>query len=100
MNIAILYARARGSAGFLIGLMLFIAAWLVVSKLTAFDADHGLINLMLSAEASVSLAFFAMLSDKQDEQHRAQMDAMLALLNAIKAEEDKILEEVAHERMV
>jgi len=95
-NFAQLYAKARGSKTFLYGLMAFILAWLVVSHATGFDADHGLINLILSAEASVSLAFFAMMGDKQDAQHREQVAAMLALLQAIKKEEDQILDEVEH----
>ena len=96
-NFAQLYAKARGSKAFLFGLMAFIIAWLVISQLTGLDADHGLINLILSAEASVSLAFFAMMGEKQDAQHREQIDAMLALLQAIKSEEDQILREVDHE---
>jgi low affinity Fe/Cu permease len=96
-NFAQLYAKARGSKTFLYGLTVFIVAWLAISHLTGFDADHGLINLMLSAEASVSLAFFAMQGDKQDMQHREQMDAIVDLLTAIKAEEDTILKEVEHD---
>lgn len=98
-NIARLYAKARGSKGFLYWLCLFIVTWLIVSTVTGFDHDHGLINLILSAEASVSLAFFAMLSDKQDEQHREQVAMMFELLKSIKAEEDVILEEVSDERI-
>ncbi|MDR6393067.1 DUF1003 domain-containing protein [Paraburkholderia phenoliruptrix] len=93
-NFARVYAKARGSKTFLYGLMAFILVWLTISQITGFDADHGLINLILSAEASVSLAFFAMMGEKQDAQHREQINAMLALLKAIKAEEDVILEEV------
>jgi hypothetical protein len=96
-NFARIYAKARGSKTFLYGLMAFILAWLAVSHWTGFDADHGLINLVLSAEASVSLAFFAMMGEKQDIQHREQIDAMLALLQAIKKEEDQILGKVDHE---
>lgn len=98
-NFAQLYAKARGSKTFLYGLLAFILAWLAVSRATGFDADHGLINLILSAEASVSLAFFAMMGDKQDAQHREQVAAMLALLQAIKKEEDQILEEVEHDKL-
>jgi low affinity Fe/Cu permease len=93
-NLARIYAKARGSTTFLYGLMIFIAIWLIISHVTGFDRDHGLINLMLSAEASVSLAFFAMQGEKQDDQHRQQMDAILGLLTAIKSEEDEILQEV------
>ena len=98
-NFAQMYAKARGSKTFLYGLLVFILIWLTISRLTGFDADHGLINLILSAEASVSLAFFAMMGDKQDAQHREQVDAMFALLKAIKKEEDQILQEVEHDQL-
>lgn len=66
-NFAVLYAKARGSKAFLIALCTFVGGWLTLSGITGFDADHGLINLFLSLEASISLAFFTMVSDKQTE---------------------------------
>lgn len=98
-NFAQIYAKARGSKSFLYGLCFFIAVWLTLSHITGFDADHGLINLILSAEASVSLAFFSMLSEEQDRKHQEMMAAILALLQAIKSEEDSILKEVSHDQL-
>lgn len=87
-----IYAKVRGSKAFLIGLCVFVFSWLAISHFTGFDSDHGLINLFLSFEASVSLAFFAVVSDKQYETLRAVLDA-------IKSEEDSILKEVSHDQL-
>jgi hypothetical protein len=76
INVAQFYAKARGSKWFLIGLLGIIATWLTVSNLTGFDKDHGLINLFLSAEASLSLAFFTLLNDKQNEKFEQILQAI------------------------
>lgn len=85
-----LYAKARGSKSFLVGLCLVVFTWLGVSIVTGFDKDHGLLNLFLSFEASISLAFFAVVSEMQYR-------VLLKLLEKIKREEDRILKEVEHE---
>ena len=87
INFAQFYAKARGSKWFLFGLLGIIATWLTVSRLTGFDLDHGLINLFLSAEASISLAFFTLLSDKQNERFEE-------LLKAIQKQDEKLLDVV------
>lgn len=87
MDFAQLYARMRGSKGFLIGLCVFVFGWVIVSWLTGWDHDHGALNLVLSFEASISLAFFAVVSE-------SQYQMLKDLLERIKREEDEILEEV------
>lgn len=87
MQFASVYAKARGSKWFLIGLVLFVISWLSMSYLSGFDKDHGLINLCLSAEASISLAFFALLNEQQD----AKFEQILEKLDD---KVDDILEEV------
>ena len=87
-----LYARARGSRSFLIGLCVIVFTWLGASLATGFDHDHGLLNLFLSFEASISLAFFAVVSEMQYR-------VLVELLEKIKAEEDEILEEVEHDKL-
>jgi hypothetical protein len=84
-----LYARMRGSRSFLIGLCVIVFTWLGFSLWTGFDKDHGLLNLFLSFEASISLAFFAVVSEMQYR-------VLVELLETIKKEEDVILEEVEH----
>lgn len=90
-----LYAKARGSKAFLVGLCAFVFVWLAASVITGFDHDHGLINLILSLEASISLAFFALVGEKQYQATMALLAEVRALLDAIKSEEDEILKEVA-----
>lgn len=64
-NVATIYSKFRGSKGFLIGLATFIGLWMTFHFLFGFDTDFGDLNTILSTEASVSLAFFTMVSDKQ-----------------------------------
>lgn len=92
MDLANTYAKLRGSAGFLIGLVVFIAIWLTGSKILGVDKDHGMINLLLSAEASVSLAFFAMLQEKTDARVQDQMNVVHQLLSKIDERDGKMLE--------
>ena len=94
MDLAKTYAKLRGSSGFLLGLIVFVALWLTASTMTGFDKDHGLINLMLSAEASISLAFFAMLQDRVDVAQQAQMDAIAQILTKMNERDQQILEVV------
>lgn len=71
-DFARLYATFRGSKAFLSGLVTFVAMWMGIHFLTGFDSDWGMLNLFLSLEASISLAFFTMLSDKQDAHSNEQ----------------------------
>ena len=103
---AAVYAKARGSKAFLIGLCTFVFVWLFLSATTGFDKDHGLINLILSLEASVSLAFFALIGEKQYQaimallsEIRALLSEVRAVLSLIKTEEDQILKEVSHDQL-
>lgn len=70
------YAAFRGSKGFLVGLVVFIGIWLSYHFTTGFDTEFGLLNTILSSEASVSLAFFTMLSDRQDRAQRKHAEAL------------------------
>jgi len=93
-KLALWYAKFRGSSIFLVGLLSFIAVWLMISKWIGFDRDHGLINLILSSEASVSLAFFAMMQEQTDAQHSEVMNAIKTLLEKNSKIDDKILDAV------
>lgn len=92
MDIAKTYSKLRSSTGFLVSLVLFIVLWLMLSSITGFDKDHGLINLMLSAEASVSLAFFSMLQDRVERATKLQMDIMEQLLKKMNERDEKLME--------
>lgn len=94
-NLAHWYAKFRGSATFLWGLLLFIVGWLVfVHHILGLDKDFGIINLLLSSEASVSLAFFAMMQEQTDMQHAEVMQAIKAMLEANTKVDNEILETV------
>lgn len=60
------YTQFRGSKIFLGLLILMVAGWLGAHWLFGLDPDFGGINLFLSAEASLSLAFFTIVSAMQD----------------------------------
>lgn len=93
-QLALWYARFRGSATFLFGLVGFITLWLWASTIFHFDMDHGLINLILSSEASVSLAFFAMMQEQTDMHYMEMMSAIKAMLEQSKKVDEEILETV------
>lgn len=89
-----LYTKVRGDMGFLYGLCIFIISWLVLSMISGFDKDHGLINLILSAEASVSFVFFSIIQRKQDEMLKAQMIAIEHILKKMDERDQKLMEVV------
>lgn len=94
-NFAKWYAKFRGSATFLWGLLGFIFFWVgVLHGIFGLDKDFGIINLILSSEASVSLAFFAMMQEQTDIQHSEVMNAIREMLEANKKVDEEILETV------
>lgn len=94
-KVALWYAKFRGSATFLWGLLGFIACWLtLIHGLLGFDKDFGVINLILSSEASVSLAFFAMMQEQTDLHHAELMTAIKDMLEQSKKIDAEILETV------
>jgi len=96
INFAKWYAKFRGSSIFLLGLLGYIATWLVLHKVFPWwDKDLALINLTLSAEASVSLAFFAMMQEQTDMHHAELMTAIKDMLEKSQKTEAEILEVVA-----
>lgn len=97
MDFAQMYARMRGSRGFLYTLCVFVFGWFGVSLVTGWDSDHGTLNLVLSFEASISLAFFAVVSETQYQMLKSLMERVEELLRQVKSEEDVILEEVQHD---
>lgn len=94
-NLAKWYAKFRGSATFLWGLLAFIGLWIGgVHTGLGLDKDFGIINLILSSEASVSLAFFAMMQEQTDMQHAEVMQAIKAMLEQNNKVDKEILETV------
>lgn len=83
------YVELRGSKGFLWGLVTLVTVWMCLHFLIGLDPDWGMLNLFLSSEASISLAFFTMTSAKQELaaqlRDEAQAKAMMRVLNLVEA---------------
>ena len=84
------YARFRGSAWFVLFLSAFLAGWFAINLLPwtpHFDRPgYGVLNVILSSEASLSVALLIMATDKQDAVQRRQLEYMLHIMEAIHAE--------------
>jgi len=95
INFAKWYAKFRGSSTFLIGLLVFIFGWLALHYIFPWwDNDLAGINIILSSEASVSLAFFAMMQEQTDLQHSEVMNAIKQMLEQSQKVDAEILETV------
>jgi len=95
INFAKWYAKFRGSSTFLIGLLVFIFGWLALHYIFSWwDRDLAGINIILSSEASVSLAFFAMMQEQTDLQHSEVMNAIKQMLEQSQKVDAEILETV------
>lgn len=95
INLAVWYAKFRGSATFLWGLLGFIVGWICLHMVFPWwDRDLAGINILLSSEASVSLAFFAMMQEQTDMQHAEVMNAIKEMLVQAKKTDAEILETV------
>lgn len=97
-NFARFYTRFRASKIFLTILCVIVATWLGAHWWFGLDPDFGGINLFLSGEASISLAFFTIVADMQDSANRAQMEfqqKQLEYLLEITAAVHELLESVS-----
>lgn len=98
MNIAEVYGKFRGSKAFLVGLCSFIAIWMALHFLVPiFDPEMGFINLILSVESSVSLAFFSYLSSLQDEKMEKAIERIEAIVRGTQDHVEDIHEEVVED---
>lgn len=78
------YVVLRGSKAFLIGLVTFIAIWVGFHVVTGFDNDFGTLNTILSSEASINIALFSVVSDRQAKAQKKQADALANLVTDIR----------------
>lgn len=80
------YARFRGSLWFVLFLCVFLAGWFAVNLAPwtpHFDRPgYGVLNVILSSEASLSVALLIMASERQDEIQRRQLKYLLHLMEA------------------
>lgn len=72
-NLAEWYAKLRGSPIFVLVLIAWVGTWVTLHSIFGFDPEFGMLNLMLSTEASVSLAFFTMMGERDAKNTQAAM---------------------------
>ena len=82
-----MWLRFRSSNAFLYSLMGFMATWFTARHFFQFDADFTLINLILSAEASVATCMILDLQFRSMNNDRATLQHILQLVEHTK--EDK-----------
>lgn len=86
VRLAAAYARWRGSAWFVLFLCLFLTGWFAVNLIPGlphFDRPgYGVLNVILSSEASLSVALLIMASERNDEIQRRQLKYLLDLMEA------------------
>lgn len=73
------YRRARGSVGFVVGVVTFCVVWVALNCATGFDPNWGIYNVVLSTEASVSTALLLMYFEKQDAASRELLESLKRL---------------------
>lgn len=91
-NFAKIYSKFRGSTWFLGLLVITCSTWLAAHWLLGMDKDLGGLNIFLSFEASISLAFFTMVSDSQMAEQKKQTDTIEQILYKMNARDEKIME--------
>lgn len=91
-NFAKIYSKFRGSTWFLGLLVTTCSTWLATHWLLGMDKDLGGLNIFLSFEASISLAFFTMVSDSQTAEQKKQTDTIEQILYKMNARDEKIME--------
>ena len=91
-GLASAYTNLRGSKLFLLSLVSIIVGWIAAHFFLGIDREWGALNLMLSSEASIALAFFTMIAHKQDKNqadvaayHQKQLEYILEIATAVHA---------------
>lgn len=72
LGFAAFYKRFRSGKAFFVALATFITSWVTLHVVGGFDPAWGLLNLILSIEASLAMSLFMMLSEKQDATQQKQ----------------------------
>lgn len=94
MSFANLYARFRGSTAFLAALAATITVWIGWNEMPGLphfdDPEFGRLNLLLSTEASLSVALLIMANDKQNRAQQEILRQLLRLTETIKTEVEDI----------
>lgn len=85
---AALYARLRTSWGFVLGVIIIVAAWILWNLVPGIphfdDPEFGRLNLLLSTEASVGGVVLLMVVERQSKQHTDNLARMRSLIEAVR----------------
>lgn len=75
------FARAMGTSGFLIGMTIFVAAWLLWNSLAPVEVQFDpkatnftLLTLILSLQASYAAPLILLAQNRQDDRDRVQIE--------------------------
>lgn len=72
--------KFRGGNAFIISIVIFIISWFTLRSIYHFDPDYGLLNLILSMEASLATCLLLDQTQRQYEQdHQLIADEAEAL---------------------
>lgn len=77
MSIRAAFVKFRGGNGFLITLTSFLAVWFSLRLVVPLDPDFGVLNVILSIEASLATC---LLLDQQAKQTAADRKLLIAIL--------------------
>ena len=73
------FIKFRGGNGFVVSLTAFLGLWFAARSVVPFDQDFGVLNIVLSTEASLATCFLIDQQSKQTEADRKLLHAILAL---------------------
>lgn len=97
-QLASAYTKIRGSKGFLLTLISIIVSWISLHFTFGIDPEWGGLNLFLSSEASIALAFYTVDTARQEAQFKEQMAAhqrLLEYLIDINGAMKQVIEQIA-----
>lgn len=89
-----LFIKFRSGNGFLITLGTFLTGWLGLRHFIPFDPDYGILNLILSIEASVAGCLLLDLSLKNTAQDRETLQTIISEIRGARREIEDIEEEI------
>lgn len=81
------FVRFRGGYGFIGAMAIFLIAWFSARALWHFDPDFGLLNLLLSIEASMATCF---LIDQQSKQYEVDHRLLAVVAETVEDIEEKV----------
>jgi uncharacterized membrane protein len=101
------FARGMGTSGFLIGMTVFVAAWLLWNSLAPVDlqfdpkaTNFTLLTLILSLQASYAAPLILLAQNRQDDRDRVQIEQDRQRAERNLADTEYLAREIVALRMV